>query len=132
MNYAKAQDPHFATLPYSRDSSDLMDNLSEKGAHDLTLTDYFPSPAYRRATNLIFILSHGERQVVQLCPRLSNKFIPGEMPASLSEERLPFWLHSILAPSHFAFAPWGSWRRPNDGPGPHSLWTENKRLCPWN
>lgn len=45
MNYAKAQDPHFATLPYSRDSRDLMDNLSEKVACGLTLTNYFPSPA---------------------------------------------------------------------------------------
>lgn len=45
MNYTKAQDSHFATMPYPRDSSDLMDNVSEKGAHDLTLTDYFPSPA---------------------------------------------------------------------------------------
>lgn len=45
MNYTKAQDPHFATLPYPRDSSDLMDNLSEKGAYNLTLTDYLLSPA---------------------------------------------------------------------------------------
>lgn len=42
MNYTKGQDPRFATLPYRRD---LMDNLSEKGAHGLTLTNYFPSPA---------------------------------------------------------------------------------------